>query len=45
MKNTGGYNKVDHTPVMLSEVISALNINPGGIYILMARWVREVILN
>jgi len=33
MKNTGDYNKVDHAPVMLNEVISALNINPDGIYI------------
>ena len=33
MKSTGDYNKVDHTPVMLNEVISALNINPDGIYI------------
>ena len=33
MKITGDYNKVDHTPVMLNEVISALNINPDGIYI------------
>ena len=33
MKNTGDYNKVDHTPVMSNEVISALNINPDGIYI------------
>ena len=33
MKNSGDYNKVDHTPVMLNEVISALNINPDGIYI------------
>ena len=33
MKSTGDYNKVDHTPVMLNEVISALNINPDGVYI------------
>ena len=33
MKNTGDYNKIDHAPVMLNEVISALNINPDGIYI------------
>ena len=33
MKNTGDYNKVDHKPVMSNEVISALNINPDGIYI------------
>ena len=33
MNSTGDYNKVDHTPVMLNEVISALNINPDGIYI------------
>ena len=33
MKNTGDYTKIDHTPVMPNEVISALNINPDGIYI------------
>ena len=33
MKNTGDYNKINHAPVMLNEVISALNINPDGIYI------------
>ena len=33
MKNTGDYSKLDHIPVMSNEVISALNINPNGIYV------------
>ena len=33
MKNVGDYTKVDHVPVMLDEVISALNINPNGVYV------------
>ena len=32
MKNTGDYNKVDHAPVIIKEVISSLNINPDVIY-------------
>ena len=33
MKNVGDYTKVEHVPVMLDEVISALNINPNGVYV------------
>ena len=33
MKNVGDYTKVEHVPVMLDKVISALNINPNGVYV------------